>query len=351
MSRVRLAIVDDAAFIRSALVRLLHGTPVEVVGVAKDGEELMRHIDEWQPDVITLDLQMPGMGGMSTLDRVMATRPTPVIIMSAHSGEGAPLTVEALSRGAADFIDKEAYSLIDFERLRQVIVEKAVALAGAGVTAQPERPAQEPAAAPAPAAPPPRPGGQTFDLVVIGASTGGPSAIERILHTVGTARVPIAIAQHMSAEITRAFAERLDRTLGMRVREGDHGEEMEAGVAYIAPGGADMRVEGTVAAPRLAICEPAPGALNRPSVDVLFESAARVSKARTLAVLLTGMGRDGARGMGTLRAAGAHTIAQDAESCVVHGMPRAAVEAGAAVEVLSLDAIGLRLRALVGQGD
>jgi two-component system chemotaxis response regulator CheB len=344
MKTVRLAIVDDSLFIREGLRRLLGDHPgIRIVGAAASGEELLAQLDHWAPDVITLDLQMPGMGGLTTLDRLMAVRPLPVIILSTHSGAGAPLTVEALGRGAADFIDKEAYSLVDFEALRAVLVEKVLHVTGAS---EPTAGAAPPPAAVSRSRPPRA--DTRFRLVVIGASTGGPRAIEQVLQDLGPdVPTPVVVAQHMPRGFTAAFAERLNRHLPLPVVEGGEGTVLEAGVVYIAPAGWHTRVRGEAASPALGLVDHVPGATNFPSVDELFGSAATLAGAGCLAVLLTGMGRDGALGMTQLRRAGAHTIAQDEASCVVYGMPRAAAEAGAARDVLPLDAIGPRVRGLL----
>ncbi len=340
MKPIRLAIVDDALFVREALRRLLNQEPrVEIVGTAASGEELLAHLDEWRPDAVTLDLNMPGWGGLETLDHLMRWHPLPVIILSTHSGEGAPATVEALSRGAVDFIDKEAYSLVDFEVLRRVLVEKLL-----HVTSRKEGATSGEAArgAGAEVSPP-----IDAELIVIGASTGGPHAIEMILRSLQPAPpAPVAIVQHMPPGFTLAFAERLGRLLPYPVREAEDGMLLSPGTVTIGAAGQHMRVarmQGQLA----AVLDPEPAtAMHRPSVDVLFESAASAVAGRACAVLLTGMGSDGAGGMVRLHEVGAHTIAQDAASSIVHGMPRAAIDRGAAREVLPLDAIGPRLAAL-----
>jgi two-component system, chemotaxis family, protein-glutamate methylesterase/glutaminase len=347
---VRLAIVDDALFIREGLRRLLADeSRVSVVGTAANGLELLARLDEWRPDVVTLDLHMPGLDGLGTLDRLMAVRPLPVIILSTHSGAGAPLTVEALSRGAVDFIDKEAYSLVDFEALRAVLVEKILSVTGqgSGTPAPPVRETPAPAPAGRPAA---APRSARFDLAVIGASTGGPRAIEAVLTALGPELpVPVAVVQHMPAGFTRAYAERLTRALPFRVREASPGDVLKSGEVVIAPGDRHLAlVPGAEQGEwRVELYPDAADAVHRPSVDVLFSSAGVVARDRVVAVLLTGMGRDGARGMLELSRAGAHTIAQDEASCVVYGMPRAAAELGAAGEILALDSIGPRLRGLL----
>ena len=346
MSGIRLAVVDDSRFVRQALVRLVDGEPdVTVVGAAATGEELLEHLDAWQPDVITLDLVMPGMGGLATLTQIMHRRPTPVIILSTQSGEGAPQTLEALSLGAADFIDKEAYSLVDFQALRDVLLGKMRVLAESkGVRREPidddpalhqvDRLAREPCS--------------EVDVVLIGASTGGPGAIERILRNLGGALpVPIAIVQHMPPGFTAAFAERLDRQSPLAVREAADRDPLAAGIVSIAPAGWHMRLAATRSGLRVTLHEEPADVPHRPSVDALFESGADVLGERALAVLLTGMGRDGADGMAAVANAGGHTIAQHADTCVVYGMPRAAVALDAAREILPLHHIGGRVAELI----
>jgi two-component system chemotaxis response regulator CheB len=354
---IRVAVADDSSFIRRALARILsEENGIQLVGTAVSGEELLDHFDRWRPDAIILDLSMPGMGGLPTLDRIMATRPTPVIILSTHSKRDAPQTIEALHRGAMDFVDKQEYSLVDFDALRGVLLEKLRQVTGMvgdepddeplphGPYAEPGRPAGS--------APGWTPGAQLgtgeIQVVLLGASTGGPPAIERILKDLGPSiNVPVAVVQHMPAGFTRAFAERLNAYLPLQVREAMDREPLLPGTVYIAPGGMHLTVvwDGSGLKAVLAI---EPAATHRPSVDVLFASAATAVGRRAVAVLLTGMGHDGARGMAELARAGARTLAQDEETSVIYGMPKAAVLAGAVGESLPLGAIGGRLQALVG---
>ncbi|HVR10859.1 MAG TPA: chemotaxis-specific protein-glutamate methyltransferase CheB [Thermoanaerobaculia bacterium] len=374
MSRARIAVADDSSFIRRALDRLLAGEPAfEVVGLAASGEELLQNFDAWQPDAVVLDLSMPGMGGLLTLDALRARRPVPVLILSTHSRRGAPETIEALHRGATDFIDKQQVSLVDFEALRQVVVEKLRQMLAASPAAAPGAAAPG-VAAPGVAAPGARdarderdtaglrsaatgPGSDAkergaaaaaCELIAVGASTGGPPAIERILSDLGgELAVPVAIVQHMPPAFTRSFAKRLDARLPLPVREASHHERLLPGVVYIAPGGRHLVIERRREALRAVLSEAPEPALHRPSVDVLFTSAAAATGGRLVAVLLTGMGLDGAAGMAELAQAGVHTIAQDRATSVIFGMPRAAIEAGSATEVLALENIGPRLRELL----
>ena len=344
MKPVRVAIVDDSTFVREGLVRLLDDPRITIVGTAATGEELLDNMDDWQPDVISLDLVMPGMGGMAALKRVMNTRPTPVIILSSHSGEGAPMTVEALSLGAVDCIDKEAYSLLDFQGLRAIMLERILAVAHSNVSplvdsgvAADGAPEEDAATAP-----------HRYELALFGASTGGPRAIETVLAQLGPdVRAPIAIVQHMPKGFTSAFAERLDRSLPLAVREASDGDRLEPGTVHIAQAGRHLRVSQNSGQYFAALSASPRTATHRPSVDVLFSSAAKAAGRHTIAVLLTGMGTDGAEGMAKLHAAGAHTIAQSAKSCVVYGMPRAAVELDAVRETLPLDRIAGRLNKLL----
>lgn len=341
MRRIRVAVADDSSFVRRAIVRLLEEHPrIWVVGAAASGEELLANFGSWRPDVVTLDLAMPGMGGLATLDRVMSSRPTPVIIFSTHSGQGAPQTIEALHRGAVDFIDKQRYSMVDFEALRQVLVEKILDVCNQ----RPELANRERSQAPdvpefeGPA-----------ELLVIGASTGGPPAIQRVLEDLGPdLRVPVAIAQHMPEGFTRAFATRMNSHLAVAVREATDRERLQAGTVYIAPATFHLTLMHEGAGLRARVSRRPLGTAHHPSVDLLFESAARVVGVGAVGVLLTGMGRDGSAGMAELRQQGAYTIAQDQSTCVVYSMPGSAVALGAACEVLPLGEIGGRLRLLQG---
>jgi two-component system chemotaxis response regulator CheB len=345
---IRVAIADDSSFIRRALARILsEENGVQLVGAAASGEELLDHLDRWRPDAVILDLSMPGMGGLQTLDRIMTTWPTPVIILSTHSKRDAPQTIEALHRGAMDFVDKQEYSLVDFDALRGVLLGKLRQVTGMVG----DEPDEEPpprvtySGVRSPAA-----NGEATEIqvVVIGASTGGPPAIERILKDLGaTVPVPVAVVQHMPAGFTRAFAERLNAYLPLQVREAMDREPLLPGTIYIAPGGVHLTVvwDGSGLKAALAV---EPASTHRPSVDVLFQSAVAAVGRRAVAVLLTGMGHDGARGMAELARAGARTLAQDEETSVIYGMPRAAVLAGAVGESLPLGAIGGRLQEILG---
>jgi two-component system chemotaxis response regulator CheB len=351
VSAIRVVVADDSSFIRKAVTRVLAAEPdIELVGSASRGEELLDKLDLWAPDAVILDLSMPGLSGLETLDAIMARRPTPVIILSTHSKRGAPQTIEALHRGAMDFIDKQQYSLVDFDALRTVLTEKIREVAGRPVPAP--RKGEAPVSAPPPAvvaAPAPvvseRPA-----LILIGASTGGPPAIESILRSLGAdVSAPVVVVQHMPSGFTRAFADRLNGHLPLEVREAADGEPLLPGQVAIAPGGIHLRIGERQGRLHASLSADPERALHRPSVDVLFHSAEEAVQGRVVAVLLTGMGHDGAEGMAALARAGAYTIAQDEATSVIYGMPRAAVVAGGVRETLPLPAIGARLRQLLTQ--
>ena len=349
MKRIRLAIVDDSAFIRKALNRVLEEERrIAVVGTASSAEELLAHISAWRPDVITLDLSMPGMGGLAALDLIRGWRPVPVIILSTHSGKDAPLTIEALHRGAVDFIDKQQYSLVDFDALRTVLVDKIIQVTGNSLASpEPLVPSRE-QTPPLPLSSAADPY-QAFTLLLIGASTGGPPAIQRILEDFGQGLgIPIVVVQHMPAGFTKPFAERLNTHLPMPVREAAHGEFLDAGTVYIAPTGSHLRVRKQSARWQSLLTRYPESLPHRPSVDVLFESASPYGT-EVLAALLTGMGRDGAEGMLDLAQGGAYTLVQSEASCIVYGMPKAAMQLGAARDQAPLERIGPRLKELLGR--
>ena len=341
MSQIRIAVVDDSPFIRKALSWMLAEEPgLTLVGTAARGEELLMNLQHWRADLVILDLAMPGIGGLATLEEILLRRPTPVIILSDNLGLAAPTAVEALHRGALDFIDKRDFSLVDFDALRKVLVSRIRQLVGRRhpAAAAPGRAAGDGA--------PPRGPRRDPSLIVIGASTGGPPAVERVLRDLGPRfRCPLVVAQHMPPRFTAAFASRLALHLPFAVREVADGEPLLDGVAYVAPGGFHTTVEsrrdaarGGLFAALAATHDPV-----QPSVDALFTSAAGAVGERAVAVLLTDMGDDGARGMAELVRVGAHTLAQDEATCAVFGMPRAAIDAGVARETLPLHHIGERL--------
>lgn len=345
---IRVALADDSTFIRKALVRILDAdSRIEVVGTATCGEELLDHLEDWQPDVVSLDLSMPGIGGLRTLDEIMSKRPTPVIILSTHAREDAPLTIEALHRGAVDFIDKQRYSLVDFQSLSKILIDRIVEIADPKNGFEPAITLAEPVADAATAREDPQTNG-AHELLVVAASTGGPMAIQRVLEAIGEEPpVPVVLVQHMPPDFTAAFADRLNSQMPFAVRHTADGDLLLPGTAYVAPGGYQLQFERRTQGLTAVLSDGPERTAHRPSADITFSSAADVSRHRTLAVILTGMGSDGADGLAALSRAGSHTIAQDRSSSVVFGMPRAAIERGAIAEILSLDNIGTRVKTLL----
>jgi two-component system chemotaxis response regulator CheB len=351
MSRIRLAIVDDSTFMRKALSRVLENEPdISIAGAAASGEELIANISNWKPDVITLDLSMPGMGGLLTLEKIMDWKPVPVIVLSTHSTKETQLTIEALHRGAVDFIDKQRYSLVDFDSLRKVLIEKIFQLTKKETTGKKqERLPSETEAVLKDIAQPTRVAGasgvqEAYDALFIVASTGGPPAIQKILDDIGLyLSIPVAIVQHMPEGFIKPFASRLNAHLPFNVREAPHAEIFQNNSVCIGPTGYHLRLKQEGGKIYTVLTRYPENTTHRPSGDVLLQTAAAIYGCRAIAVLLTGMGKDGALGMAEMAKAGAYTIAQDESSSIVYGMPRAAVDLGAVREELHINRIGKRI--------
>ncbi len=339
---IRIFIVDDSAFVRRALTRVLATEPgFRVVGEAGSGADALAKIPAADPDVVTLDVAMPGMDGLQVLPALLRWKPSlRVVMLSAHTREGAAATVTALAAGAVDFIDKTAFNVMDLEFLRREVVDRLEALALG------PRPSNGGAARPETAGPAVLAELRGCELCVIGASTGGPAAVQRLLQRL-PARfpLPIVVVQHMPPGFTEAFARRLNSLSRLRVTEAVEGHRLAAGDVVVAPGGRHLRVSPGLA----VVLSPEPAdARHIPSVDVTMRSAARSRPGGVLGILLTGMGEDGAEGMATIRASGGVTIAESESSCVVYGMPRAAVRRGGATWVMSLGEIAGVLGGLDG---
>jgi two-component system, chemotaxis family, protein-glutamate methylesterase/glutaminase len=331
--RIRVLIVDDSAIVRKVLSDVLADErDIEVVGTAPDPYIARDKILALEPDVLTLDIEMPRMDGLTFLEKLMRYRPMPVIMISSLAGPSTHVAVEGLRRGAVEVLAKPGgpYSVGE---LKAELAGKIRAAAASRPRLAEEAPARN-AAAPAPAAPVDLGG-----LLVIGASTGGTQAIEAVLRNLPSRFPAIAIVQHIPSGFSRAFAERLNKLGPLRVAEAVEGQALEPGLALIAPGDFHMKLERAGSGWKARIGTGPKVCYQRPSVDVLFESAAREAGARATAILLTGMGSDGAEGMLTMRRAGAFTIAQNEATCVVFGMPREAIRRGAAEQVAGLSEI------------
>ena len=346
VSPIRVLVVDDSPLVRRTIERLLDADPgVTVVGIAADGLDALAKIRDLRPDVVTLDVLMPRLDGLKVLACVMRESPVRVLMLSSLTQEGADETLQALDLGAVDFIDKTALLVSgDPANAGRELLMKIHTAAAVNPSRLRRRGAVRGETSSAPALL--QSGGA--DVVVVGASTGGPPALQGLIPAL-PADLPagVVVVQHIPAGFTRPLAGRLDAASALSVREAESGDRVRPGEVLIAPGGRHLtfaRRGGEVVV--VIDLEPSK-TLHRPSVDVTMQSAAEVWGRRSAGVLLTGMGADGAWGMWSIRARGGWTLAQSEESCIVYGMPRAAVELGAASEVAPLGEIAARLTAAV----
>jgi two-component system chemotaxis response regulator CheB len=340
--KTRVVVVDDSALVRSLLTEIINRQPdMCCVGAAPDpllAREMIRNLD---PDVITLDIEMPRMDGLEFLSRLMRLRPMPVVMVSTLTERGAEATMKALELGAVDFVAKPKVGVSDgLRQLGDDITEKIRCAAQARVHRLPSAAS----AATATRAPAPSIGHlSTEKIIFIGASTGGTEATRDVLTRLPADAPAVMITQHMPPGFTRSYAARLAGLCRIRVAEASDGERVLPGHAYIAPGGFHMSVERSGANYIARVRDGEPVNRHKPSVEVLFQSAARVVGRNAVGVMLTGMGGDGAVAMREMREAGAWNVSQDEASCVVYGMPREAVAQGAVHEVLPLPRIADRL--------
>ncbi|NEX45295.1 chemotaxis response regulator protein-glutamate methylesterase [Rhodobacter sp. ETT8] len=333
-SPVRVLIIDDSAMIRKVLAMGLSTNPlIEVVGTASGADQAFQMIEELSPDVLTLDIEMPKMDGVTFLRRLMPVRPIPTVVISSATQQGAAITLQALEAGAVDIIAKPT---LGTGNGLPVIMAEICRRVQAAAHARPF--AGQPVAARLKAQRLSRPTAPS--IIAIGASTGGVQALAQILQQMPYDAPGIVIVQHMPEGFTAAFANRVDASTAIRVREARDGDPIMPGVALIAPGGdRHLVIMGKAPYWHVALIDGEPECFSRPSVNVMFESAALRCGPNCVAALLTGMGKDGAQGLLSLHRAGAVTIAQDEATSVVWGMPAAAVDLGAAKHVLPLGAI------------
>lgn len=365
---VRVLVVDDSGFFRRRLCEILSADAlIEVVGTAVDGADAVKKVSQLQPDVITMDIEMPVMDGITAVRRIMASRPTPVLMFSSLTHDGAQATLNALEAGALDFLPKQFEDIAkDREEAKQLLCSRVRALARKQTVLRPALAAnaavsaaasetRAAAAKPATVRPalasvakvePPRRG--QHQIVVIGTSTGGPVALQQVLTKLpANFPLPILLVQHMPASFTPAFAQRLDQMCALNVRQAEDGDALTPGSALLAPGGRQLLVEQRGALVRARVIDGDPALHYRPSVDITFASVAKAYSARVLALVLTGMGADGREGARLLKQGGATVWTQDEASCVIYGMPAAVVDAGFSDRVLALNEIGPTLAACV----
>ena len=340
---VRALVIDDSAYNRVTLTRMLATDPrIEVVGTAVNGEDGIKQVMKHRPDVITLDLEMPIMDGFAFLRWLMVSLPTPVITVSSRSSDRS--VFKALELGAMDFIAKPGGRVSPrLEEIQRDLVAKVLQIADLRIENLRPHKEEEPyeaAKGPALAATSP------VDLVTIGCSTGGPPALQSLFQALPRLAVPFVVAQHMPPTFTRLFAERVNRLAAYDVREASDGEMLVPGTVYIAPGGMQSEVRRIAEGLQMRVFHAEVNDLYAPSVDRLFRSASDACRERLVAVIMTGMGDDGASAIRLIRERGGRTIAESSESAIIFGMPAEAIKTGAVEEVLPLSAIPAAIRKL-----
>ncbi len=337
---IRVLVVDDSAFMRKVVTEILSRDPALcVAGQARDGADALVKLDALRPDVVTLDIEMPVLDGLGALAEIMRRRPpTPVVMLSSLTQAGADATLRCLDGGAVDFVGKPSGSIsLDIEKVAAELTAKVKAAAGARLAPKAARPAAAEKPAAQTAAAPPRPAGGKIAALAIGASTGGPRALQALVPLLpADLAVPIVIVQHMPPGFTASLAQRLEQMSPFRVREAASGDRLRPGEILVAPGGRHLVFDSAGVA-HLTDEPPIHGV--RPAVDITLSSLAQLYGPRLLAVLLTGMGRDGARGMKLTADKGGLTLAEDESTCVVYGMPKAAFEIGGVHRLLPLPEI------------
>ena len=350
--RIRVLVVDDSALMRKLIPAILaRDTSIEVIGTAMDGAFALKKIEELRPDVVTLDLEMPRMDGMEMLRLIMRRAPLPVILFSTHSKEGGYATLKALALGAVDFLAKPKDAAAGrLEEIADQLIAKIKIAKHAtkrklppAVVAE-DFPAGKRKKESRPALPPRR-------VIAVGISTGGPNALQYMLSQIPTDFLSaIVVVQHMPEGFTGMFAKRLDECTPLDVHEARSGDLLLAGRVLICPGNRHVMVRRMPRGDMVVLSDGAPVNGHRPSVDVLFHSVAQEFALTAVGVLMTGMGDDGAEGLGAIKAAGGATIAQSEETCVVSGMPRAAIQRGYADKIIPLDDMGHYLASHFGAG-
>ncbi|MBG0791064.1 MAG: chemotaxis response regulator protein-glutamate methylesterase [Desulfovibrionaceae bacterium] len=336
---IKVLVVDDSAFMRKAICTMLEKDPgIKVVGSARDGREGLEMVRSFDPDVVTMDIEMPKMDGLTALRHIMMESPRPVLMVSSLTTEGAESTLKAMELGAVDFIPKQLSKVsLDIIKIEKDLIAKVKAVAVRKMRHVPTASARAARAeAPKPVAS--RSGRPVRDVVAIGVSTGGPPVVQKILSSLpGDFPAGIVIAQHMPAAFTGPFAERLDGVSQLTVKEAKTGDVLKPGCAFVAPGGRHVILDQKVSRIELVVTDDPPGELYKPSANVLISSVAKAVGRRGLGVILTGMGNDGCKGVRALKEKGGRALAQSDSTCVVYGMPKAIVEENLADEVVDLD--------------
>lgn len=351
--KLRVLVVDDSAVVREVMQAVLATDRNIVASVAADPIIAFAKIERDQPHVVITDLEMPRMDGLTFIREIMARRPTPIVVCSGHTGKRTELAISALRIGAVEVITKPQFGVRNFLHESAVLLLDAVwSAASARVAPYSEAPAtaRNTADVVLPPGPAPHARARGERLIAVGASTGGTEAIREFLQSMPAGCPGIVIVQHMPEIFTRAFAERLDKDCMIQVKEAADGDKVQAGRALIAPGNRHLLVQRSGSSYVARVSDGPLVSRHRPSVDVLFRSMANAAGGNGVGVIMTGMGDDGAQGLLEMRVAGAHTVAQDENSCVVFGMPKEAISRGAAVEVLPLARIAAAALKIAGRG-
>ncbi len=336
MTPIKVLIVDDSVFIRKLLTEILQADPaLQVVGAANDPFEAKEMMNTLNPDVLTLDVEMPHMDGVSFLEKIMRLKPLPVVMISSKTTESADVTLRSLALGAVDFITKPSnFAFKEIENMADMIREKVKNAAKANLNIQRTK---APARTVAPIAI------KSDMIVAIGSSTGGVEALETILKNLPATMPPIVVTQHMPPYFTESLAKRLNALLPLTVVEAKDGDRLQAGYVYIAPGGRHLVLKGTKYNTLATLLDTEKVNSHRPSVDVMFQSVAEAFGSKAVGVILTGMGTDGAMGLKAMRDRGAQTLGQNQATCVIYGMPKAAMAAGGVCQELPLNDIAPKL--------
>jgi two-component system, chemotaxis family, protein-glutamate methylesterase/glutaminase len=353
MNSKKILVVDDSAFMRKLVSEFLSEHPqLEVIAFGRNGQEAVKKALELQPDVITLDIEMPEMDGLEALKLIMEKQPCPVVMLSSLTKEGSETTLKAIELGAVDFIAKPSGTIsLDLHKIKDVLIEKVLAASKANISMKPALSAK-PVTIPPPInnwhsatnanALSSQPWGEKIDkLVLIATSTGGPRALQHVVTKLpGSLPAPVVVVQHMPPGFTKSLSDRLDSLSDIRVKEGEDGEILRNGTVYIAPGGKHLRLRKTGTSIVVSLDELASEGGHRPSANAMFRSAAEISNVEKVTVIMTGMGSDGAEGLIKLKETGTvKAIAEAKETCVVYGMPKAAVATHLVDDVVPVDEI------------
>ena len=346
---IKVVVVDDSAFMRKSLSLMLESDPeIKVVATARDGLDAIEKIKQFKPDIVTLDVEMPRMDGLTALSRIMKECPVPVLMVSSLTTEGAEATIEALKLGAVDFIPKQlSYVSLDIIKIKEELINKVKSIARSKYIRRKIRGARTDHQIVKSSVDKFKPVEKNFKLIAIGVSTGGPMSLQQVIPRLPeNFPVGVVIAQHMPPKFTKSLADRLNSLSKVEVREAQDGDKIRPNLVLIAQGGRNIVFDRRNSDYVVRITDQ-PNTIYKPSVDLMMDSAARVFGDKVVGVIMTGMGKDGLEGLKEVKRRGGYIIAQNEETCVVYGMPKAVVDAGLADSILPLEKIGEAMTQLV----